>query len=212
MKKLNINSYIAYFLGLALLSFGVILAIKSNYGITVSSSPPYILSLWTDAVSFGTFNYIVQGVVFVLMVVILREFKATYFLSFLTSILLGYSLDFFKFAMKDFNAVGHIARTSCFVISIITISFGLVFFIRSNKSILPFDMFVREVSSKYGVEIGKFKCCFDVCILTIAVVMSFIFFRELRGIHVGTLLSALTIGPTVGYFMKKSEQVFCITG
>ncbi|WDV46793.1 DUF6198 family protein [Clostridiaceae bacterium M8S5] len=202
MKRIKLNKYISYILGLILLSFGIVLAAKSNYGITVSTSPSYVVSLKTDIVSFGTFNYLIQGVVLILMIAVLREFRVIFLLSFLTSILLGYSIDLFTYLLNDFVAISHMIRICCFIFSILIVGLGLVFFIKSKQPILPFDMFVREVSNKYNIGIGKFKTCFDLCILLTSVVLSIVFFRELRGVNIGTLVSAVTIGATVDMFMK----------
>lgn len=210
MKKIRLNKYTSYVLGLVFLSLGIVLAVKSNYGITVSTSPPYIISLKTQIVSFGTFNYIIQGIVLILMIIILKEMKLLFFLSFVTSVFLGYSIDFFTYIFKDFIAVSHVIRVSCFVVSILIIGLGLVFFIKSKQPILPFDMFVKEVSAKYNIRIGKFKTCFDVCILFVSILLSFIFFGELKGIGIGTLVSAVTIGSTVDLFMKLFDKYFLI--
>lgn len=210
MTKIKINKYISYFLGLILLSFGIVLAVKADLGITVSTSPSYVLSIWSDIVSFGTFNYIVQGIVFILMVVVLKKIKTVYFLSFLTSVILGYTIDFFAKVMASVQADTYGMKGFLFVSSIIVISVGLVFFIKSNKPILPFDMFVREISAKYDIGIGKFKTGFDISVLVISIAMSYLFFGELRGIHIGTLISALTIGSCVGFFMKLFDGIFYV--
>ena len=209
---IKINKYVSYFLGLILLGIGIVLAIKSNYGVTVSTSPAYVLSLKLKSISLGTINYLIQGLVFLLMLVVLRKLKLTYFISFITSIFLGYSIDLFSNLFSGLVVESHIFRVTCFVLSILIIGWGLVFFIKSKQPILPFDMFVREVSSKYGVRIGKFKTCFDISILAISVSLSFIFFGQFKGVHIGTLVSALTIGTAVDIFMRFFDSYFVITG
>jgi uncharacterized membrane protein YczE len=162
--------------------------------------------------SFGVFNYLVQGFVFLLTIVVLRKFEARFILSFGTSVVFGYTIDFFAFLMKEVSLSGHLIRVIFFAVSIVVISVGLVFFYRSQLPILPFDVFVREVSGKYGVKISRFKLGFDIVMCTIAVALSLAFFGGLRGISIGTLVSALTIGPTIGVLMGWFDKIFMVTG
>lgn len=209
---MKLNKYVSFVLGLLLLSFGIILAVKANYGVTVATSPSYVLSERFEVPSFGVFNYSVQGCVFILTIIVLRKFELRYLLSFGTSVVFGYTIDFFAFLMKEVHLIGHASRISFFIASIIIISAGLVFFYRSHLPILPFDVFVREVSAKYDVKLSRFKLGFDITMCSIAVVLSILFFGELRGVSVGTLISAFTIGPTIGVMMGYFDKLFVIRG
>lgn len=209
---MKLNKYISFILGLLLLSFGIILAVKANYGVTVATSPSFVLSQRFAVPSFGVFNYLVQGFVFLLTIVVLKKFEMRFILSFGTSVIFGYTIDLFGFLMKNVSLSSHIVRIVFFIASIVIISAGLVFFYRSELPILPFDVFVREVSKKYGITISRFKLGFDIIMCTLAVVLSFAFFGALRGVSIGTLVSALTIGPTIGVLMKRFDMIFVVTG
>lgn len=210
MKKISISIFVSFFIGLSLLAIGVILAIKSDYGITVSTSTPYVLSLKFTDISLGTFNYIVQGFVFILLMIVMKKFCIKYFFAFITSIIFGYFLDFFNFLMKNITIFSHMYRVSLFIVSIVTISLGLVFLIKSNIPLMPFDLFVKQVSIKYNINLGKFKIGFDLTLLTIAISLSFLFFGKLEGIGIGTVLSALTIGLCIDKIMKIVDKFFII--
>ena len=68
-----------------------------------------------------------------------------------------------------------------------------------------YEMFVAEVSKKFGANITKFKTCYDLVIL-----MSFIFFGfgSFKGINVGTVICAFLNGPLIGIFGKLYEKNF----
>lgn len=209
---MKINNKLAYVLGVILLSIGIVLAVKSNLGITVSTCPPYILNQKISKISFGTFSYIVQGIVFLLMIIVLRRFKIKFLLSFLTSVILGYSIDLFTYLMNGIQIVGIYTRLIILVMSILIASLGVVLFMKSGLPILPFDMFVQEVSKQFNIKIGMLKTFFDLSTLTISIIMSFLFFGELRAVGIGTVLSALIIGPTVGFIMKWFNKNIKIVG
>lgn len=92
MKK-DFKGLSLFIIGMCSLSIGVIFTIKSNLGISVSSSLPYVLSLRFQNITLGTWNYIVQGIVFILLVVIMKKITVNYIMSFFISYLFGWAVD-----------------------------------------------------------------------------------------------------------------------
>jgi uncharacterized membrane protein YczE len=196
-QKISVHQWIAFLWGILLLSLGVVLAVKVNYGVTVSTSPAYVLSLNFENISLGTFNYIIQGIVFIVMIFMIRTLKWKHVLSFITNVLFGYCIDLFVLIMRHMTFETHVQRVAGFICSIALIGFALAFFIRSEMPMLPFDMFVRELSAKIEKRIGIVKTGFDLTLALCSLVMSLMFFGGIRGIYFGTLLSALTIGTAI---------------
>jgi len=193
----RISSLLSFILGIVLLAFGVMLAVKANFGITVSTSLPYVFSLRFEHMTLGTFNYIIQGIVFIIMVLMMRSLQWQHVLCFVTNIIFGYTIDFIGFIMRSLVFETLVSRAIGFGLSIIVIGFALAFFIRSGMPMLPFDMFVRELAKRINKRIGLVKTFFDLTLATMSLTMSLIFFGALRGIHIGTLVSALTIGTAI---------------
>lgn len=197
MEKININRYIAYSMGLILVALGTILGIKSDLGVSVATAPAYVLNAQYSAISFGTFNYIVQGFVLILFFALMKSIKLRYFLTFVTSVIFGFVLDFTDILLQAVTVDLWYLKLFYFVISIVLIAGGLVFFIRSGLPIMPFDIFVSEISQKYNIQLGRFKMSFDLTTLALAVVLSFAYFGLLNGIYIGTVISAFAIGPVM---------------
>ncbi len=97
MDKKLVNNVVLYVMGLFLLSLGVVLAIKSNYGISAAVSIPFVISSKYSIVSLGTFNYIYQGIIFLILVLIMRKISIQYVLAFVTAVLFGYAIDFWNY-------------------------------------------------------------------------------------------------------------------
>ena len=208
MKKIRINNLVSYSLGQILLSIGVVLAVKSNYGVTVATAVAYVLSEHTELISFGTYSYLIQGLVFILMLVLLKEKNPRYLISFVTAIISGYCIDLSSLIMIDVMLESHLHRSMAFIASIFIISTGLVFFIKSEIPILPFDLFVKKVTDKYAISFSRFKMAFDVFNLLLAIGLCFLFFGQLEGVYLGTVLSALCIGPCIGLMMIFVNNYF----
>lgn len=197
MKKMNVQRPLAFLLGLILLALGVVVAVKANYGATVATSPAYVLSLKFTDMTLGTFNYLIQGMVFVIMILMIRRVQMKHVFSFATNVFFGFVIDLFVIMLQGVVMVTHVQRVSGFLVSIVLIGLGLAFFIRSELPMLPFDMFVRELSLKIGKRIGIVKTTFDLTLATSSLIMSLLFFGGIKGIHFGTLISALTIGTAI---------------
>lgn len=78
------------------------------------------------------------------------------------------------------------------------ISVGVAAFIKSNYPILPFDTFVKEICLKKDIEIARFKTRFDFVCLGVSLISSIIFFGRIKGINIGTLVSATILGSMIG--------------
>ena len=191
-----------------LLPLGIVLAVKADCGISVASSATYVLSLIVEKISFGTFNYLYQGVVFLLMLIIIREVKLQYFLSFMTAVIFGYVIDLWVFILRGYVPESLPVRLIIFLISLITMSFAIATFIRSGLPLLPFDIFVRKVSAKFNMSFGRLKLIFDLSNLVVAVVLSLAFFSRLIGISWGTFVFGFALGPTISFFLKQYERIF----
>lgn len=210
MKKPEVNNIVLYFSGLMCMSLGVVLAVKSDYGITVATSIAYVLNAKLTFISFGTFNYIVQGIVFLLMMLILREVKIKYVMSFVTAVLFGFFVDFFSFLIAGIEPVFHYQRAGIFIFSVISISLAIALFIKSRLPLMPFDIFCKKVSEKYGIPFGKFKMGFDIVNLVISSCLSFVLLGGLKGIYFGTLVLAVMIGPGVQIALNLLTGCFTV--
>ena len=62
------------------------------------------------------------------------------------------------------------------------------------------EMFVAAAVLFAGKDFGRVKLVFDVTLIVIASALSLLFFRRLQGVGIGTVVSALVVGPLVSLF------------
>ncbi len=144
MKKLRINNLFIFLLGLSCLSLGVVLVIKSNLGVSVATSVPYVISLYFTKITFGQWNYIVHGFVLLLLVIIIRRLTIKSLMSFIVAFSFGIAIDLFNLVLASVTANTFVERIGLFTFGSIVISIGVAAFIKSNYPILPFDTFVWQ--------------------------------------------------------------------
>ena len=75
MKKLRVSSELIYLLALGLLSFSVAMIASTGFGVSMVVAPAYILSMKLTALSFGQCEYIVQGILFVILCLLMGRVR-----------------------------------------------------------------------------------------------------------------------------------------
>ena len=85
MKK-TFYSELAYVFGLLSTALGVALMAKADFGLSMVVAPAFLiykkLSMILPWFSFGMAEYLFQGFLIVLTMIVLRKFKLSYFFSF----------------------------------------------------------------------------------------------------------------------------------
>lgn len=95
-----------------------------------------------------------------------------------------------------------------FIISYLLICFGVALSNRCGLPIIPTDLFPRELAQITGIPYPKIKINFDaICVVTTAA-LTFFFLGHVRGIGIGTVLAALSMGKVIGLMDKKLSQHF----
>lgn len=211
MKKIKIPQFLIFITGVIFLALGVILFIKGTIGMSVISSLPYVIYLKFAQISLGTWNYIVQGVVFIVCIIVLGNITVKYLLSFATSVLFGLVIDLFNYLMTSVIAITLLGKILFFICGLILVAVGASSIIFSGLPMMPVDTFIREVSIKIDITIGRCKTYFDLVYLSFSVGFGLLFFGRLEGVGIGTLLSALTLGTMIGYCMRFYEKHIQLT-
>lgn len=214
MKKKVFYTEISYVLGIIILAFGAAFAEKAYFGMSMVVAPAYILHLkmyeFFPWFTFGVAEYVFQGILVILTVLVMRKFKKSYLFSFVTAVIYGTVLDM---------AIGVISPLpdSKFALRIIWYIFGTVFcafavslFFHTYISPEAYELIVKEFSEKFGFDINKTKTVYDCCSTLLGIVMSFTFFGfgVFEGVKFGAIICALVNGFLIGSFTKLLESRF----
>ena len=208
-KKAIVKKILVYILGVQSLAAGMMLLVRCNLGVSVGTSVYYVLSQRFTAISLGVWNYLAHGFVLILMMLILRRVKLFYLASFLTSMFVGYSMDFYGMLLPEsFNGI--VLRIALLCIGIVGVALGISLNYASGLPAAPFDTFSKEISKHFNWKISVVKTVFDITCISLSVIFGMIFFRKTVGIGIGTVISALSTGTLVGYFKKMLENCHLI--
>ena len=213
-KKAVLYSEAAYALGLIILALGTALMEKADFGMSMVVAPAYLFHLKLSEnlpfFSFGMAEYVLQGVILVLLATGMRRFKRAYLFSFVTAVLYGFALDAMLALISPLGADSFVLRALWYALGMVVCSLGVALFFHTYISPEAYELFVKEIAGKTGKPIARIKTIYDCVSCAIAVVMSFVFFGfgRFEGVKLGTILCALINGTIIGAISKWLDHTF----
>lgn len=213
-KKPIFSNELAYVLGMILVAFSVACMEKANFGVSMVVAPAYLLYLKISPLysffTFGMAEYTLQAVLLVIMILVLRKFRLSYFFSFVTAVLYGFTLDLCMLIFKTIDSSAVWVKIILYLAGMIIGAIGISLFFHSYISPEVYELFVKEVSKKIGMDINKFKTIYDCTSCAISIILSFSFFGlwHFEGIKIGTVICALFNGTLIGLSSKFLESKF----
>ena len=188
-------------------SFGVVLMLDSGAGISAISSVPYAFSESFPALTLGTWTYIFQGILVAALMILRKKFVPTYLFSFVVGFAFSKMLDVYKTALAGLT-MGLGYQIVYFIVSYLVICLGIALSNRCGLPIIPTDLFPRELAQITGISYPKIKISYDViCLLTTAI-LTFLFLGQIRGLGIGTIMAAFTMGKSIGMIGNILDRHF----
>lgn len=197
-----------------ILAFAVNLMSMANLGMSMIVCPAYIISEKFDFLTYGQAEYLIATMVFIIFCLVMKRFKISYLLSYLTGILYALFSDLIKILVPIFNqnlTISMNMKIGYFFIGMILSGLAVALFYKTYLYPQVYDFFIKVVAQKYQISIKIFKTCFDCSFLVISFIISYVLFGELFGIGIGTVIMACCNGMMIEQFQKIIDQYFvCI--
>ena len=212
--KRTFHTELAYVFGLVFVAFGVAFMEKSDFGVSMVVAPAYLLHLKISQTysffTFGTAEYTLQAVLLVVMMLILRKFRLSYLFSFVTAFIYGMILDLCMMIIAGIPTDSMVMRLVLYVVGMWLCAIGISLFFHTYIAPEVYELFVKELSARFNVEIHRFKTCYDICSCLIGVILSFCFFGlwVFVGVKWGTIFCALINGSMIALCSKFLDKFF----
>lgn len=197
----------ALLLAVLINSFGVVLMLYSGSGISAISSVPYAFSEVLPLLSLGTWTYIFQGLLVASLMILRKKFVPQYLFSFAVGFVFGRLLDIHELWICVFPDYIWL-RVLYFIVSYLLISFGIALSNRCGLPIVPTDLFPRELTQITGARYSMVKILFDTICLAVTVGITGIFLGQIKGLGIGTVLAAFTMGKAIGVMGRFLDRHF----
>lgn len=225
MKKISKASELLWIFGIVFVALGVAICSKADLGVSMIAAPAFVvyeaIAHFSGLLSVGVTEYIIQGLMLILMCVIVRRFNWRYLLAFAVAVIYGYTLNFFLWLMGDieFNAVW--LRWLMLIVGDVITAFGVACFFRTYMPLQVYELFVAEISGHFHLNINKTKWIFDLSLLVISVVLAITLFGDIKSfdlssighssfhsIGLGTLVTTAINSPIIGLMGKILDKAF----
>lgn len=208
---------IMWIMGIVLCSLGVCLSANSGFGVSMVAAPAFVLfNRLKDVLpwlTYGTMDYIFQGVVVVLTALVCRRFKWKYLMAFGTAVLHGLCLDMWRlvFGTEVYATMG--LRLVSGVMGAVITALAISMFLRTYLPQQAYELIVKEISERFNLNISKVKWFNDIIILLFAIVMMLVLFGQfdLELVGVGTVVITLVNTPLIVMWGKGLDRFFELT-
>lgn len=214
MKKRVFSTELAYVLGIVILAVGTALMTQADFGLSMVVAPAYLLHLKVSETlpffTFGMAEYMLQAVLLVLMALLMRRFKMSYLFSFCTAVLYGLTLDGVLWLTSPLATQSMVLRVVYFIVGLVLCSVAISLFFHTYIAPEAYELFVKEVSEKYNVDIHRFKTGYDCVSCLISVILSFAFYGlwQFRGVGIGTVITSAVNGRVIAFCTHTLEKHF----
>lgn len=211
MKK--ISDELIYMIALVLLSLSVKILTLADMGISTVVLPAYVLSQKISFLSFGQAEYVIQGCLLILYCLLVKKCRLRYLYAFVTVIIYGAVLDLWGVVIPAFHhqvTLSLYARIILFIFGMGLNTFSVALFYETYLYPQVYDFFVKGISQTFHINFQKMKTGFDCACLLTGVIMSLLFFQNIIGVGIGTLIMALCNGTVIQFFLKKIQSKFKI--
>ena len=228
MKKIERTSELLWLFGILFVACGVALCSKADLGVSMIAAPAFILGealapLWSGF-SVGVIEYLIQGILLVLLCALLRRFDWRFLLAFAVAVLYGYTLNLFLFLFRSLllSAVWH--RWIALAAGDLCVAFGVACFFRTYLPLQAYELFVAEVSARFGFGVNKTKWVFDLSLLALSLALAFTLFGDAgsfdwssvfgasyHSIGLGTLVTTAINSPLISLCGKCIDRFFLPT-
>jgi uncharacterized membrane protein YczE len=186
----------ALLLGLLINACSVAFFAKSDLGMSTLSLASFVMSRIFPRLSYGTWNYLIQCALILVLAVLIRKVAPGFIFSFFLAIIYGLFIDLFSLLIAGLP-LSILARVLYYLIGFFGIAAGTALLLQSEMPILPFDTFMKEISVHFRIPYKKLRTWFDISTIVISAGLGYWRLGAFVGIGAGTLLNALFTGLAV---------------
>ena len=191
-----------FLLGLSVLSFGISTVTQAQLGTGSVSSLAYVLTLFTG-ISMGTYVFLTNlFFYFVGLACVPTKWFKKALMQLPTCFLFAACIDLTMPIAALLTPEHYALKVLMAVIGSVFIGFGVSAMVHARLAILPVEGAALSIMQRFGGSFGTIRVSLDVFLVTAALICSFAFFGELRGLREGTVIAALLSGNFAKFFLK----------
>lgn len=197
-----------YFAGLFIMTFGVVLSVKSDLGVTPISSIPYTMTV-VSGMDLGLATIVFSIAVVILQILILgREYRPMNLLQIPVGMVFGAFLTMCGDVMAQIPDPNDlIVRFLLMLVSTIFVAFGVFLYVPANLVPLAPEGFILAVSTASGKGFSVVKIVSDISMVVISLVVCLMMVHSLGSVGIGTVVAAILVGTEVKWMSEHLQRM-----
>lgn len=194
---------VMYLVGLAIMTLGVAISIKSNLGVSPVSSIPYSINLiW--GLEMGLATIVFHVVLVCVQIVLLRKkFAPKNLLQVPVGVLFGGLTTWALGVAANFPSPDGIVQQVLFcLISTVIVAFGIFLYVPADLIPLAGEGTMLAISQLTGVKFSTVKIAFDVTMVVVSLVSCLALLNSIGSVGVGTIVAAVLVGVWLKFITR----------
>lgn len=206
-KKLKEENYITrlpvYFIGLFIMTLGISMSVKSDFGVSPVSSIPYTITYITG-MEMGKATILFHVGLVVLQIIILRkDFKIKNLLQVFVGIVFGYFTTFSNYLFSFLPDVDNmIIRIALMLGSAVFIAVEIFFYLLADIVPLAGEGAMQAITENSNIAFNKVKIGFDVSMVSVSLISCIVVLKAFGSVGMGTVVAAVLVGTVLGAVTK----------
>lgn len=195
-RSLFLAKWSIYFIGLLIMSFGIVLMIRADLG----SAPWDVFHIglfYQLGLTIGTWSIIVGFFILAISSLIVKRLPSVG--AFLNMLMVGIFIDMYLFIpyLKTPNSI--IGQLFMLVLGVLVIGIGIGVYISSRCGAGPRDSLMIALTEKTGLKVQYIRLAMELIVLCVGWLLG-------GPVFIGTILFSFTIGPIVGWTLPSCQK------
>lgn len=202
-----LRRYLIFGLSLLIIAFGISIITRSDLGTSPITSVPYVASLNTP-LSLGSYFFLFTIILICLQMLLLgkkgiMERKMELLMQFPVAFVLSVFTDLTMWITACYIPQLYYAKIISLVIGCLILAFGICLEVIADVTMISAEYTIQFATLRFKKEFGNIKIGFDVSLVIIAALCSWLLSGRIEGVREGTIIAALITGPFVRLIMPR---------
>ncbi|WP_262493651.1 YczE/YyaS/YitT family protein [Millionella massiliensis] len=195
---------ILYLLGMNVMALGILLSTRSLLGVAAISSVAYSYSKFLH-ISFGTANVILFFIFITIQALLLKSLSPKLLLQIPMACLVGCFIGLYDWIVPEINPPFALGLVLLVVSNILT-GIGVYGMTKANLVLDPGNGIVDTLCRTLNRPFSYLRVRFDILLVTFTILSGLVIAHKVVGVGVGTLISAILIGKSVGFTGRLADR------
>ncbi len=201
MNKYALRRYSLFVMAVFVNAFGIALITKALLGTSPITSVTYVLSMFTP-LTMGQWTILVN-ILFVVIELLfmtrrqLRDDLWPYLSQIPTSLCFGVFIDCSMYLLWWLMPSNYPEQIVSLLVGCVILAVGIALEVKANAAMVSGEYLVRTITRRFKKDFGYVKLGFDLTLVILSCILSYVFMSGVYGVREGTVVAALIVGPIV---------------